>query len=101
MKIRDIMDWAKEGRKHGIPWCCGIRFGMGVEFNILYLIDAKLKGTPFEGLPRRVQSTLNPRHTHAILTGKGYVPCEGHYLWWLATGKMPAIKQTRSRHGRR
>ena len=86
--IEEILDWAQEGRRHDIPWCCGLRFGFHCArpkplYRMGFLRLAK-RIDVFRWRPRRAFSTWD---------GQGYVPCEGHLLLWLATGWRPTIRQ--------
>lgn len=85
--IQEVFDWASEGRRHDIPWCCGLRFGFDM---------ARPKILPrFGSVGMRLHQVLHsgPRHTFAGLDGQGYVPCEFHLARWLLTGERPDIKQ--------
>lgn len=88
--IREVIDWATEGRKHDIPWCCGLRFGIDWERPKV----AWFLGHPFLR-PWVRFSTLfqSPRHAFAMVDGQGYVPCEYHLLRWVLTGERPDIRQ--------
>jgi len=81
-----IFDWARTGREHDIPWCCGLRFGWDQERpNLIRAI------APRFGL--RLGLITSPRGAFASWDGQGYVPCELHLFWWLLTGWWPTIKQ--------
>jgi hypothetical protein len=84
--LREIWGWAVEGRKHDIPWCCGLRFGIDCE-----------RPKPLRRVHPRFWSRLNritsPRGAFALWDGQGYVPCEYHLLKWLLGGDWPTIKQ--------
>lgn len=89
---RNVVDWVQEGHKHGIPTCCGIRFGLSQVIRLRYRIDSRLQGTPFHGLASRVQD-LTPRHAYAHCFNEGYIPCEYHLAKWLLTNQRPEIRQ--------
>jgi len=84
--ILRVWGWADEGRQHGIPTCCGIRFGIGCE-----------RPKPFARFfPRtavRIGRMFSPRLAFAAYDQQGYVPCEAHLALWLLTGYRPKIKQ--------
>lgn len=79
------MAWAEEGRRHNIPLCCGIRFGIDCE-------RPKLLVRFLPRLARRLK-TFTPRMAMATWDGQGWVPCEYHLVWWVLTGKTPDILQ--------
>ncbi len=85
--LRHIYDMVKEGRRHNIPWCCGIRHGIDC-------VRPKPIGMVHPELCARLK-TLGPRQGLAFYDGQGCVPCEYHLLKWLVTGKLPRIKRTR------
>lgn len=80
-----VRDWADEGERHGIPRCCGLRFGVGAE-------RPKVLGWVAPRLKARVR-LLTPRMAFAAWDGQGYVPCEAHLMLYLLTGWRPYIKQ--------
>ena len=82
--FRAVWGWALEGRRHRIPWCCGLRFGFD---------NARPK--PLGGVPmvRRLRKVLDYRRSFAGFDGQGYVPCELHLTWWVLTGRRPEILQ--------
>lgn len=89
--FRGILSWAEEGRKHDIPWCCGLRFGFGC---------VRPKFFPTFGLWRlwRLKQRLailgfSPRVSFGYWDAQGYIPCEYHLLKWLLTGRRPNIMQ--------
>lgn len=88
--IREVMDWADEGCKHGIPTCCGIRFGIEWERPKLgWFLEA-----PFlRPWVRWCRLNKSYRQVFALIDGQGYVPCEYHLVRWILTGKRPDIRQ--------
>lgn len=84
--LKNIWMWATEGRKHDIPWCCGLRFGWDCERpKPLRRVAPRFGG--------RLSSITSPRKAFALWDGQGYVPCEYHLAKWLVTGDRPTIKQ--------
>lgn len=85
-----VYEWAEEGHKHGIPTCCGIRFGIDWERPKLgwYI---PLPATRV--LVRAACLFPAPRRAFAMHDGQGYVPCEFHLALWLLTGYRPDIRQ--------
>ena len=83
---------AEEGHKHGIPTCCGIRFGLTWERPKVswYLPHPFLR--PWVRLVT-VALPLAPRRAFALYYGHGYVPCEYHLVRWVLTGRRPDIMQ--------
>ncbi len=88
--MQRVWSWAEEGHLHGIPTCCGIRFGLDWE---------RPKAAWFLGHPflrpwvRLTRLFPTTRHAFASDDGQGYVPCEYHLLRWVLTGKRPEILQ--------
>ncbi len=88
--IRGILSWAVEGRAHGIPWCCGLRYGLDC---------ARPKFWPKLGwVGMRVHQRLSilvydPRRSFGTWDGQGFIPCEYHLLKWVLTGGRPDIVQ--------
>jgi len=87
--LREVWSWAEEGHKHGIPTCCGIRFGISA---------ARPKPLYWTRTGLRLSHRINvfkydPRRRFSEQDQQGYVPCEYHLLRWLLTGKRPTIRQ--------
>jgi len=89
---RTVADWVEEGHKHGIPTCCGLRFGVSQVVRLRYRIDSRLQNTPLHGLASRI-AALTPRHAYSHYFSEGYLPCEYHLLRWLLSDKRPEILQ--------
>lgn len=67
--IREVLDWAHEGTRHDIPFCCGLRFGFDCA-------RPKPFARFFPRIVPRLARALSLRHHFAIWDGQGYVPCE-------------------------
>lgn len=88
--FRDILGWADEGKKHGIPWCCGVRFGIDWERpKVGWFLPRRL----LRPWVRLISLFPDPRGNFAVQDQQGYVPCEYHLLKWLVTGWRPDIMQ--------
>jgi len=85
-----VWEWAEEGHRHGIPTCCGIRFGIEWERPKLGWLMTTPQVRIWVRLLRLVHA---PRSAFALSDGQGYVPCEYHLVRWLLTGKRPEIFQ--------
>jgi hypothetical protein len=88
--IHRVLDWAEEGHRHGIPTCCGIRFGIDWERP---KVGWFLSQRSVRIWVRLHSLLLTPRHAFATWDQQGYVPCEYHLLRWILTGRRPNIKQ--------
>lgn len=83
--LAEVSSWADTGEVHGIPRCCGLRFGFEAE-------RPKVLGRLAPRVKARMWG-LGPRKAFATRDGQGYVPCEAHLLLFLLTGWRPTIRQ--------
>jgi hypothetical protein len=77
----EMRDWADEGERHGIPRCCGLRFGFGAARPKLF------SALGFPRLTARIGS-LGLRRWAARIDQRGWVPCEAHLIWWIVSGRL-------------
>ncbi len=85
-----VWGWAEEGHEHGIPTCCGIRFGIEWERP---KVGWFLPRITLKSWVRFIRLFPTPRAAFASLDQQGYVPCEYHLARWVLTGERPDIRQ--------
>ncbi len=90
MKFNTVLEWAREGRRHDIPWCCGCRFGLD---QVLAVPWYRLGRLGFHLMRVRDALKYSPRHAFAVMDAQGYIPCEYHLVRWVLTGNRPTIRQ--------